>query len=154
VDTKELHSAIALLTTNSGRRSCLLLVHTEIDKLAEAAGEVTSSYGWPRVSVGKELAAVLLPEPLQYRPRAARRWVSDRLGGMSPGPVLCADIDLLFEPSLQLDPLALLRDVSRTTRLAVAWPGSYLGGVLAYAVPEHAHYYTWRHPQAGIVSLD
>jgi hypothetical protein len=73
---------------------------------------------------------------------------------MSPGPVLCTEIDLLFEPSLELDPLPLLVDISRATRLVIAWPGSYVGGVLAYAAPEHAHYRTWRQPPAHIVHLD
>ena len=75
------------------------------------------------------------------------------LGQMAPGPVSCTDIDLLFEPTLELDPLGLLRDVSRVTRLVVAWPGSYADDVLAYAVPDHSHYRTWRKPGVRVVFL-
>lgn len=73
---------------------------------------------------------------------------------MSPGPILCTNVDLLFEPTLKLDPLRLMRDASRVTRLVVTWPGSYGDGVLAYAVPDHGHYRTWRKPEVFIKALD
>lgn len=73
---------------------------------------------------------------------------------MSPDPVLCTNIDLLFEPTLKLDPLRLMRDVSRVTRLVVTWPGSYVDSVLAYAVPDHSHYRIWRKPEVFIMVLE
>jgi hypothetical protein len=80
----------------------------------------------------------------------ADRWTKARLGEMAPGPVLCTEVDLLFEPSLKLDPLRLVRDASKRTRLIVAWPGSYVDDVLAYAVPEHHHYRTWHKPGPAV----
>jgi len=47
-----------------------------------------------------------------------------------------------------------MRDVSRVARMVVAWPGSYLDDVLAYAVPDHSHYRTWRKPEVPIVVLE
>jgi hypothetical protein len=82
----------------------------------------------------------------------ANRWTKTRLGDLSPGPVLCTDIDLLFEPSLSLNPLRLFKDAGRITRLIVAWPGTYRDDVLSYAVPDHAHYRTWRNPKIPIVA--
>jgi hypothetical protein len=63
------------------------------------------------------------------------------------------DIDLLFEPTWALDPLALLRSASRSARLIVAWPGTYAHDTLAYAVPEHSAYRTWRRPGVHIMNL-
>ena len=133
--------------------TCLLFVHREIRRLEDTAGGLASAYGWPCLAVGRELGDGLLGEQPQRRSRAARRWTSARLGEMAPGPVLCTGIDLLFEPTLSLDPLCLLRDAGRTTRLVVAWPGTYLDDVLAYAVPDHAHYRTWRKPRVHITTL-
>jgi hypothetical protein len=82
----------------------------------------------------------------------ANRWTKTRLGDLSPGPVLCTDIDLLFEPRLSLNPLRLFKDAGRITRLIVAWPGIYRDDVLSYAVPDHAHYRTWRNPKIPIVA--
>jgi len=134
--------------------TCLLLVHPKVRRLEDEANDLLSVHGWPHLSVGRELSAVLLSEPLARRPHAARRWMETRLGQMVPGPVLCTEIDLLFEPTLELDPLRLMRDVGRVTRLVITWPGSYLDDVLAYAVPGHSHYRTWRKPGISIVVLE
>ena len=134
--------------------TCLLLVHPQVRTLEDAAVELSSTYGWPRLSVGRELSAVLLPETPQRRPRKAQQWVKARLGEMAPGPALCTGIDLLFEPALTLDPLRLMCDVGRMTRLVVTWPGSYVDGVLAYAVAGHSHYRTWRRPEVRILVLE
>lgn len=133
---------------------CLLLVHLDISRLESAANELLSTYGWPLLSVGQELGNVLLSEMPQRRSRAARQWMPARLGDVAPGPVLCTEIDLLFDPTLELDPLGLLRDVSRMCQMLVAWPGSYRGDVLAYAVPDHSHYRTWRKPKVPIAVLE
>jgi len=61
---------------------------------------------------------------------------------------------LLFDPALELDTLRLLCDVSRVARMVVTWPGSYRDDVLAYAVPDHSHYRTWRRPEVSIVALE
>lgn len=89
----------------------------------------------------------LLPLLPRERQRSVPRLLSAAIRTASPpGPLLVTQIDLLFEPSLGLDPLALLRSASRQRTLMVAWPGSYESGVLAYAVPEHSHYRTWPKP--------
>ena len=146
-----MHDAVTDFLSTS--HPCLLLVHPEIRTLERAAGELVSAYAWPRLSLGRELCAVLLSETSPLRSRAARQWMKARLGEMAPGPVLCSEIDLLFEPALELDPLGLLCDVGRLTRLVVTWPGTYQGDVLAYAVPGHSHYRTWRKPGVPIVEL-
>jgi hypothetical protein len=149
----KMHNAISAFLTSPVHHTGLLLVHPEVRRLEDAANELVSAYGWPRLSVGRELSAVLLSDPSMRRSHTARRWMETRLGQMAPGSVLCTEIDLLFEPSLDLDPLMLLRHVSRITRWVVTWPGSYLDDVLAYAVPEHSHYRTWRRPGVAITCL-
>jgi hypothetical protein len=147
-----MHDAVTDFLSTS--HTCLLLVHPEIRRLEDMADELLPVYGWPRLSVGRELSAVLLSEMPRRRSRTARQWMPIRLREMAPGPVLCSEIDLLFEPMLELDPLGLLRDIGRVTRLVVTWPGSYRDDVLAYAVPDHSHYRTWRKPGVSIVVLE
>jgi len=134
--------------------TCLLLVHPAVSRLEDAANELSSVYDWPRLSVGRELSAVLLSETPGLCSRAARQWMKIHLREMAPGPVLCTEIDLLFDPTLKVDPLRLMRDVGRVTRLVVTWPGSYVDNVLAYAVPGHSHYRTWRKPEVFVKVLE
>ncbi|MBC8449569.1 MAG: BREX-3 system P-loop-containing protein BrxF [Chloroflexi bacterium] len=149
-----MHKAIRAFLTTSDYHPCLLLVHPEVSRLERATEELASEYGWPQLRVGRELSAALLSQPPAGRSRLARQWMETRLRALAPGPVLCTEIDLLFEPTLHLDPLRLLRQASRITRLAVAWPGSTSDDVLTYAVPEHSHYRTWRKPEVLIAALD
>ncbi|MBU0705522.1 MAG: BREX-3 system P-loop-containing protein BrxF [Chloroflexi bacterium] len=147
-----MHNSIADFLRTS--HTCLLLVHLQIHRLEDTADQLLSTYGWPRLSVGQELGDVLLSESPQNRSRVARQWMPVRLGDVAPGPALCTEIDLLFDPTLELDPLGLLRDVSRLSQMVVVWPGSYQGDVLTYAVPEHSHYRTWRKPEVPIAVLE
>jgi hypothetical protein len=133
--------------------TCLLLVHPEIAILEQAATEVLSTYGWPCLTIGRELSAALLSELVSDRSRAARLWVAGRFASLGPGPVLCTEIDLLFDPALQLDVVGLLANVSRACRLVVAWPGEWDVETLTYGVPEHRHYRAWRRPQVVVFPL-
>ena len=134
-------------------QTCLFLVSPDMRKLEDAANELVALYDWPRLPVGQELSEALLSESPQHRPHTANRWIKARLSEMAPGPVLCAETDLLFELTLKLDPLRLMRDASKVTRLIVAWSASYTNNVLTYAVPEHGHYRTWRNPGVAIAVL-
>ena len=147
-----MHNAITDFRRTS--HTCLLLVHPAVSRLEDAANELLLVYDWTRLSVGRELSPVLLAEIPQRRSRAVRQWMKTHLREMSPGPVLCTNVDLLFDPTLKLDPLRLMRDVSRVTRLVATWPGSYVDDVLAYAVPGHSHYRIWRKPEVFIKDLD
>lgn len=124
---------------------CCLLVHPEIDRLERIALYLVSHYGWPRLALGAVLSEQLLPIAPERRSgetyELLRRAIQERV----PGPVLCMGIDILFEPSLALDPLRLLLDASRIVPLVVTWPGSYHADLLAYAQsdPPHAHYCAW-----------
>jgi len=138
----------------AGAQACLLLVHPDVHRLDEIAHDILSSHDWPHLSVGEELSAALLDEMPERRPLTASRWMKTRIRSLAPGPVLCTGIDLLFEPALSLDPLRLFRDAGRITQVVVIWPGTYQDDVLAYAVPDHAHYCTWRGPDVPIVSVE
>ena len=143
-----------LITVNeflSTSQPCLLLVHPEITRLESVVHELLSTYSWPKLPIGKELSDVLLSETPRRRPLLANRWMKTCLSDYAPGPALCTDIDLLFEPSLSLNPVRLFKDAGLITRLVVAWPGTYQDDALAYAVPDHAHYRTWRNPKILIV---
>ncbi len=138
----------------SASQPCLLCAHPDVGRLADAAQELLSIYDWPRLSVGREVSEILLSETCRHRSLVANRWLKARLADLAPGPVLCTEIDLLFDPTFDLDPLKLFCHVGRLTRLVVMWPGTYQDQVLSYAVPEHGHYRIWRKPTVPIVPLE
>lgn len=132
---------------------CVLLVHPDVSRLRREAARLAGANAWPTVAIGPSLAAALLSTPTSQRPGVAERVCRALLEDARPGPVVCTEIDLLFEPSLSLDALAMLREASRLTALVVTWPGTFADGYLAYAVPEHSHYRVWRNPEVQVSSL-
>ena len=139
----DLHTAIEAFLADQPYYPCCLLISPEIPRLQHAYDALERRYHWPMLSIGAELSDALLSRAPESRSRAVKPMLVSALQQRGAGPVLCTDIDLLFEPSLALDPLALLRDLSRSVRLVVTWPGSVANGTLAYAVPAHARYRTW-----------
>lgn len=134
---------VALLATQM-YYPCVLLTNTDIAKLHLAARFLLSRFRWTEMSVGGVLCAALLDVSPKHRSRVARRTFAQEIERRTPGPILCTDIDLMFDPSLELEPLQLLREASRQTPLVVLWPGDNKDWVLSYAVPGHPHYRTWR----------
>lgn len=124
--------------------ACVLLVHVELRTLEAATQQLAERTGWRMLPAGRTLAGILAARPPAWRSAAAGTALDGALAGLLPGPVLCTDLPLLFEPALALDPLALLRQWSRRLPLVAAWPGALTTQGLAYAVPEHAHYRLWR----------
>jgi len=94
--------------------------------------------------VGATLGNQLLTVPQRQRPLQ----VSKMLGELATRHVaddllLMDNIELLFDRSLQLDPLATLKQHAHARRVVAVWPGELRGGRLTYAEmghPEHQNY--------------
>lgn len=127
---------------NSQLAPLTLIVEHEIVKLVLFLREVPDD--WKIISIGRELSSFLISSNEADRSKAAREWLLDELRQNATQTVLCKDLDLLFHPSINLDPLVLFRQAGRHTKIVVLWPGSYSDGVLSYAVPEHSHYRHWK----------
>lgn len=67
-------------------------------------------------------------------------------------PLLLDNLEVLFEPSLQINPLDLVRRLAHSRRVVAVWPGELRGDRLIYADmshPEHRDY-----SQDGVVVLE
>jgi hypothetical protein len=125
---------------------CLLVVDEDVARLRALATAAAAQLAWPVVDIGAEGSAALLDLPAPQRQRNARTVVTSLIAAQAPGPLICSEIDLLFLPALRLDPLSLLRHISRRVPLLTFWPGSYTHDVLTYAVAGHSHHRRWSHP--------
>jgi hypothetical protein len=123
---------------------CVLLVHTDMHRLQDTVQELAQHTGWPELAVSRVLTDALADQFPARRSTLASTALDRPLADLRPGLVICTDLPLLFEPSLELDPLALLRQWSRRGPVIAAWPGIYSDDGLAYAVPAHAHYRLWQ----------
>jgi len=122
---------------------CLILVHPQIQILEKISNEI-QGFGIAHLNVSKDLSASLMEVSMNERSRFSQKWLIDTLTSFKKGPVLCTCPDLLFDPSLEIDPFSLFRQAARVIKLIVMWPGEYSSNNLSYAVPEHHHFRTWK----------
>jgi len=129
----------------------LVIVNRTVKELEEIADQIISEYHFSFVCLGKEISQLLITEPHSQYTYMIVDWLSKQINELENEPVLLKDIDLLFDPSLGLDPLTLFKQISKVKELIVLWPGEFNNNNLSYASPEHAHYRTWANPGIEII---
>jgi hypothetical protein len=128
-------------------------INLSIEELNNAANWIISEYHLPVIALNKELSKLLIRKPQADYSREIIDWISQRIKEIEEDPFLLTDIDILFEPSLKLDPLVIFKQASRNKKLLVLWPGEFRNNKLSYAIPEHAHYRTWGNPGIEIIHV-
>jgi hypothetical protein len=123
---------------------CVILAHPSIRVLNSTWEKIQQRFAFSTLNLGASLSKELIQVRLDQRGSAAQVSLENMIRASESETVLCFGIDLLFEPSLQIDPLMAFRRASRIKRIIVFWPGSYEEPVLAYAETGHHHYRTWR----------
>ena len=138
----EFNGLLDIIQTQS--YDCLILTHPSIRVLTSAWEKVQQRFAYSTINIGASLSKELIHVGLGKRGSAAQGLLENMLRETESTTVLCVGIDLLFEPSLQIDPLMIFRRASRIKGIIVLWPGSYEESVLAYAETGHQHHRTWR----------
>jgi len=133
--------------------SCLLLPTPDIKILNNVADTLMRKYQWSVFDISTDLSELLVNVKLSDRSRTVLQYVNQEVIANGTIPTLCINIDLLFEPSLKIDPLQLFRALGRRGKLIVMWPGEFDGSNLSYAVPEHRNYKVWQNPDIQIFRL-
>lgn len=102
--------------------------------------EISKNKGYPYINLGLSLSQKLLGYPSQTLSRRVQRLVEDIIRETGSGTVILDNTEILFEPTLQLNPLLLLQQVSRNRTVVAGWNGTYDGKVLVYAEAGHPGY--------------
>lgn len=154
-------SAIALalketaedLVSHGGYHRLLLLVGPARSGKTTALREFADGAGWPRLNLNLVLAERLLEVPSRFRQIRVLELLRD-VSDASPGDGLVLDnIELLFQSSLQMDPLQALLALSRSRVVVAAWCGDYSDAALSYAAPGHAEYRHYPEPGCTILPV-
>lgn len=115
--------------------------------------EIAEGSGVPLVNVNLELSRALLELTPKQRSLRAPVLLGE-IAEQASAPLVLDNLEMLFDRSLQLDPLRLLQSLSRNRAVLAAWNGKMLGGRLLYAEPGHPEYRCYDAPDALIVGMD
>ena len=135
----DLQSKLILLAGNGGKT-----------KLLRSLGERLQSLP---VNVGVKLGQRLAATPVFERGFSANELLRDiTVSARSNAPLLLDNLEVLFEPSLKINPLDLIKRLAHSRRVVAVWPGEMRDDRLLYASMGHPEYRDYT--RDGIVVLE
>ncbi len=97
--------------------------------------------GCPLLMIGRALSSSILDQTAPLRPASAEEFFYDMLHS-SKNDVLCLDqLEILFDETLMLKAVDLVRNASRRFVLAVSWPGIVDANSLIFGPADHPSYF-------------
>ena len=135
----------------------ILLVGTSRSGKTQLLRQLSARLNIESLNVGLELGRRLAATPNNKRSFSAGELLREiallePFGDRTETPLLLDNLELLFEPSLQINPLDLVRRLAHSRSVVAVWPGELRGDRLIYADmshPEHRDY-----SQDGVVVLE
>ncbi len=115
--------------------------------------QLAESQGGHYLNINLQLSQRLLELPRSKRPRQVDRILNTLTDEPQSGLLILDNLEIIFDRSLQLDPLRLLKAASRKHTLVAAWSGTMQDGVLSYAEPDHPEYKSYRDVDVLVVSI-
>lgn len=100
---------------------------------------VAEKLNCPVVNASLELSGKLLPMTIRQRALRLPETLTDVVVSANKAVILDRT-EILFDKSLQQDPLKLLQHISRNRQVVAAWDGVLEDGKLIYAEPDHIEY--------------
>lgn len=114
---------------------------------------VAAELGTSVVNINLALSAQLLELTTRQRTLQLPQILGDIVKTSHPVVVL-DNLEILFDPALQQDPLRLLQGIARHRSILASWNGSLHKGKLLYAEPGHPEYRSYEIGETVIVNMD
>jgi hypothetical protein len=130
----------------------VLVVGTFQTGKTTAFRELEAERGWPLLNLNLSLSERLLELTTRQRALRMPRLLDDLVAEVGAEVILLDNLEMLFHPELQQDPLRLLQGLSRNRTVVASWRGHQEGRALQYASPEHPEYRRYDSPQALLVA--
>jgi hypothetical protein len=115
---------------------------------------ISKVQNYPLINVNLQLCKGMLELTRSQRTRQVERLFKTVVGAIPAEVVLLDNLEVLFDPGLEVEPLRLLLNASRNQTLVAAWNGTYTDGTLTYAEPGHPEFAQFKQVEALVVPLD
>jgi RNase adaptor protein for sRNA GlmZ degradation len=115
---------------------------------------IAQAHDYPLINVNLQLCKAMLELTKSQRTRQVERLFKAIIAAVPAEVVLLDNLEVLFDPGLEVEPLRLLLNASRNQTLVAAWNGSFREGTLTYAEPGHPEFAQYKSVEALVVPLD
>ncbi len=119
-----------------------------------ALRSIAKAQNYPIINVNLQLCKAMLELTRSQRTRQVERLFKAVVGAVPAEVVLLDNLEVLFDPGLEVEPLRLLLNASRNQTLVAAWNGTFRDGTLVYAEPGHPEFAQYKQVEALVVPLD
>ncbi len=92
------------------------------------------------VDLGKKMSSLLIDIPAPLRTASVEDCFADCLGMPLDEIVAIDHLEILFEPTLKINPIALIQGASRSRTILASWPGIINGSHLSFGSSDHPEY--------------
>ena len=135
---------------NNLYQKLILLVGKSNSGKTRILQEISEDLAIPMINVNLEMSYRLLDFPVDKRASTLARLFSQAIKDSERNIVLLDNIEIVFDKSLQQNPLALLQNNSKNKTMIVAWNGEIENRRLIYAMPDHHEYRSYPIEKTGI----
>lgn len=118
-----------------------------------ALQSVAKKLGCPLVNVNLELSKRMLELTRTQRSRQIERLLKEVIAAVPGDVVLLDNLEILFDTTLEVEPLRLLQVASRNRTIVASWNGSFRDGTLSYAEPGHPEFMQFKQTEAVVIAV-
>jgi hypothetical protein len=115
---------------------------------------IAQQMNMPILNLGLDLSTRLLPLTARERKLKASDIIADILDNHESQRLAVDNTEIVFDPTLMLNPLGLLQSISRTRLLVWAWNGTLDNGHVTYAYPGHPEYHRIPTQDMTLIALE
>jgi Cdc6-like AAA superfamily ATPase len=135
---------------NNLYQKLILLVGKSDSGKTKILQEISEDLTAPMINVNLEMSYRLIDLPVDKRAATLAKLFSQVIKDSESDIILLDNIEILFDKSLQQNPLALLQNNSKNKAMIAAWNGKIERGRLIYAMPDHHEYQSYPIEKTGI----
>jgi Cdc6-like AAA superfamily ATPase len=117
-----------------------------------ALQSVAHKLGCQLVNVNLELSNKMLELTRTQRSRQVERLLREVIAAAPGNVVLLDNLEILFDTSLEVEPLRLLQSSSRNRTIVASWNGTFQAGTLTYAEPGHPEFIQFKQTEAVVIT--
>jgi len=114
---------------------------------------VAQQFDYPLVNVNLELSRRMLHLAHVQRSQQVDHLLKDIIAAISSDVVLLDNLEILFDPRLEVEPLRLLQMSSRNRTVVASWSGRFQNGTLTYAEPGHPEFAQFKQIESVVITV-
>jgi len=137
-DMEKIESAIS--KAGSSYRKLLLLAGKSGTGKTRLLRHISQEMDIPLINLGLSLSQQLLSLTVRQRKLKVSDLIEDVLDEQDAARIGVDNTEIIFEPSLKINPVGLLKNISRNRLIIWIWNGNVEGDHLTYACRGHPEY--------------